>query len=101
MGGTAGPATSHMAVSARAKDIYGPWENSPYNPIVHTYSASEEWWSRGHGTLIEGPGGQWWIMYHAYKEDAHAIGRHTVMEPIEWTKGGWYRPVKDLDVSNM
>ncbi len=100
-GGTAGPATSHMAVCARSKSIYGPWENSPYNPIVHTYSASDEWWSRGHGSLVEGPDGQWWIMYHAYKKGAHAIGRHTLMEPIEWTKNGWYRPVKDLDVSNI
>ena len=99
MGGTAGPATSHMAVCARAKDIYGPWENSPYNPIVHTYSASEEWWSKGHGSLIEGPNGQWWIVYHAYRKGAHAIGRHTLMEPIEWTKGGWYRPVKDMEIA--
>ena len=38
-GGTAGPPTSHMAVAARSKSIHGPWENSPYNPIVHTYSA--------------------------------------------------------------
>ena len=99
MGGTAGPATSHMAVCARAKDIYGPWENSPYNPIVHTYSASEEWWSKGHGSLVEGPNGQWWIVYHAYRKGAHAIGRHTLMEPIEWTKGGWYRPVKDMEIA--
>lgn len=101
MGGTAGPATSHMAICARAKDIYGPWENSPYNPIVHTYSASEEWWSKGHGSIIEGPDGQWWIIYHAYRKGAHAIGRHTLMEPIEWTKGGWYRPVKDLEIAEL
>ena len=31
-GGTAGPATSHMVVSARSKSVTGPWENSPYNP---------------------------------------------------------------------
>lgn len=99
MGGTAGPATSHMAVCARAKDIYGPWENSPYNPIVHTYSASEEWWSKGHGSLVEGPNGQWWIVYHAYRKGAHAIGRHTLMEPIEWTKGGWYRTIKDMEIA--
>lgn len=98
MGGTAGPATSHMAISARAKDIYGPWENSPYNPIVHTYSASEEWWSKGHGSVVEGPDGQWWIIYHGYRKGAHAIGRSTLMEPIEWTKGGWYRPVKDMEI---
>ena len=39
-GGTAGPATSHMIVLARSKSIFGPWENSPYNPLVHTYSDS-------------------------------------------------------------
>jgi len=31
-GGTAGPATSHMVVSARSKSPLGPWENSPFNP---------------------------------------------------------------------
>lgn len=95
-GGTAGPATSHMAVCARSKSISGPWENSPYNPIVHTYSADEKWWSKGHGTIVEGPDGQWWIIYHAYNKKAYTLGRYTLMEPIEWTRGGWYRPVKDM-----
>ena len=95
-GGTAGPATSHMVVSARSKSIYGPWENSPYNPIVHTYSADERWWSKGHGTLVEGPDGQWWVVYHAYDKNAYSLGRNTMMEPIEWTQGGWFRPVKDM-----
>ena len=45
-GGTAGPATSHMCVMARSKSIFGPWENSPYNPVVHTYSATDNWWSK-------------------------------------------------------
>ena len=65
-GGTAGPATSHMVVSARSKSVTGPWENSPYNPIVHTYSATDSWWSKGHGTLIDDVNGNWWIVYHAY-----------------------------------
>ena len=96
-GGTAGPATSHMAVCARSRSVMGPWEDSPYNPIVHTYSAAEQWWSKGHGTIVEGPDGQWWIVYHAYNKDAYSLGRYTLMEPIEWTKGGWYRPVKDYE----
>jgi beta-xylosidase len=52
-GGTAGPATSHMIVSARSKSLEGPWENSPYNPIVRTKHRSETWWSKGHGTLVD------------------------------------------------
>ncbi len=90
-GGTAGPATSHMAVSARAKHPLGPWENSPYNPIVHTYSDRESWWSKGHGTLIDDVNGNWWIVYHAYAKGYYSLGRQTLIEPIEWTPDGWFR----------
>ena len=88
-GGTAGPATSHMAVTARSKSPAGPWENSPYNPIVHTYTADDNWWSKGHGTLIDDAQGNWWIVYHAYANGYHTLGRQTLIEPIEWTKDGW------------
>ena len=90
-GGTAGPATSHMVVSARSKSIFGPWENSPYNPIVHTYSADDNWWSKGHGTLIDDVNGNWWMVYHAYANGYHTLGRQTLIEPIEWTSDGWFR----------
>ena len=82
-GGTAGPATSHMVVSARSKSVTGPWENSPYNPIVHTYSVTDSWWSKGHGTLIDDVNGNWWIVYHAYANDYHTLGRSTLIEPVE------------------
>ncbi len=88
-GGTAGPATSHMAVVARSKSALGPWENSPYNPLVHTYSESDNWWSKGHGTLIDDVNGNWWIVYHAYAKGYHTLGRQTLIEPIEWTSDGW------------
>jgi beta-xylosidase len=90
-GGTAGPATSHMVVSARSKSISGPWENSPYNPIVHTYNVDDNWWSKGHGTLIDDVNGNWWMVYHAYANGYHTLGRQTLIEPIEWTSDGWFR----------
>lgn len=94
-GGTAGPATSHMVVSARSKSVCGPWENSPYNPIVHTYSADENWWSKGHGTLIDDVNGNWWIVYHAYAKDAYTLGRSTLIEPVVWTEDGWYHTTSE------
>lgn len=90
-GGTAGPATSHMIVSARSKSPFGPFENSPYNPIVHTESSDEKWWSKGHGTLIDTPDGDWYILYHGYEKGFHTLGRQTLMEPIEWTDDGWFK----------
>jgi beta-xylosidase len=90
-GGTAGPPTGHMIVAARARSIEGPWENSPDNPIVRTKSASEQWWSKGHGTLVEGPSGSWYLVYHAYENGFYNLGRQTLLEPIEWTGDGWFR----------
>jgi beta-xylosidase len=90
-GGTAGPATSHMVVAARSKSILGPWENSPYNPVVHTYSVDDNWWSKGHGTLIDDVNGNWWMVYHAYANGYHTLGRQTLIEPVEWTSDGWFR----------
>lgn len=89
-GGTAGPATSHMVVAARSKSVYGPWENSPYNPIVHTSDAEDEWWSKGHGSMVQDADRGWWIVYHAYMNDCHTLGRSTLIEPVEWTEDGWF-----------
>jgi xylan 1,4-beta-xylosidase len=64
VGGTSGPPTSHMVIVARSRSIHGPWQNCPHNPIVRTSSVDEPWWSRGHASVIEGPGGDWWMVYH-------------------------------------
>ena len=90
-GGTAGPPTSHMVVAARSKSIHGPWENSPHNPIVHTWGSGERWWSKGHGTVIDDVNGNWWIVYHAYENGYYPLGRQTLIEPIEWLPDGWFR----------
>ncbi|MUG64513.1 family 43 glycosylhydrolase [Paenibacillus campinasensis] len=91
IGGTAGPPTSHMAVSSRSRTPWGPWEHSPYNPVVRTWSKEEAWWSKGHASLIDAPDGQWWMVYHAYASGYHTLGRQTLLEPIEWTEDGWFR----------
>ena len=88
-GGTAGPPTSHMVVVARSKSAIGPWENMPSNPLVHTYSADEEWWSKGHGTIFDDAEGNWYIVYHSYRNGYHTLGRTTIIESIEWTEDGW------------
>ena len=79
-GGTAGPATSHMIISARSKSPFGPWENSPYNPIVRTQSHSETWWSKGHGTLFEDTKGSWWLLFHGYEKGYYNMGRQTLLQ---------------------
>jgi xylan 1,4-beta-xylosidase len=93
-GGTSGPPTSHMSVVARSTSPLGPWENSPHNPLVHTYSADEQWWSVGHGTLVSTPDDRWYFVSHGYRRNFQSLGRHNILEPIEWTDDGW--PVAPL-----
>ncbi len=88
-GGTAGPATSHMAVVARAKTPEGPWENSPFNPLIKTWGDQERWWSQGHATLLPGPDGNWYAIFHAYEKDHRPLGRQTLLLPLTWTEDGW------------
>jgi len=91
VGGTAGPPTSHMVTVARSRSIHGPWDHCPHNPIVRTVSADEPWWSRGHASAVEGPAGDWWLVYHGYEKDFRTLGRQVLLEPVEWTKDGWLR----------
>lgn len=90
VGGTAGPPTGHMVISARSRSIHGPWQNSPHNPITRTVSRDEPWWSRGHATVIEGTDGRGWLMYHGYENGYWTLGRQMLLEPIEWTDDGWF-----------
>jgi len=91
-GGTAGPPTSHMAVVARSRSIHGPWENCPNNPIVRTATRDEPWWSRGHATPVEGPAGDWWLIYHGYENGFRTLGRQMLIEPFTWSSDGWPAP---------
>jgi xylan 1,4-beta-xylosidase len=90
-GGTAGPATSHMVISARSKSPFGPWENAPKNPIIRTNDSSEKWWSKGHATIIDDVKGNWWLVFHGYEKGYYNMGRQTLLQPIEWTKDGWFK----------
>ncbi|MFN6983157.1 MAG: family 43 glycosylhydrolase, partial [Brevundimonas sp.] len=82
VGGTAGPPTGHMVIAARSRSVHGPWEDCPHNPLVRSLSADEPWWSRGHATLVEGPAGDWWMVYHGYENGFRTLGRQTLLEPI-------------------
>lgn len=88
-GGTAGPSTAHMTVVARSKSPTGPWVNSPYNPLTHTYSSDEKWWQQGHGTIFKAIDGTWWTIYHARLNNYQELGRQVLLMPVDWTPDGW------------
>lgn len=90
VGGTAGPPTGHMVIAARSRSLHGPWEQHPGNPLVRTRSEQEAWWSRGHASLVEGPDGSWWSLYHGYRAQFWTLGRQCLLDPVGWRADGWF-----------
>src|SRR5580698_5182246 len=90
-GGTGGPATSHSVISARSQHAEGPWEFSPYNPIIHTRARTDRWLSVGHGRLVDTPDGKWYMTVHSYENGYRTLGRQLLLLPIAWTTDGWFR----------
>ena len=90
-GGTGGPATSHMVVSARSRHADGPWEWSPHNPVVHTADRHARWLSVGHGRLVDTAAGKWYMTVHSYENNYRGLGRQLLLLPVEWTADGWFR----------
>ena len=80
-----------MSIMARSRSVEGPWENSPYNPVVHTWSQDQKWWRQGHGTLIDDADGKWWFMYTGYENGYNLYGKQSLLLPVEWTADGWPR----------
>ena len=100
-GGTSGPATSHMVVVARSKNLQaGPpsdagspsqvWENMPDNPLIHTWKPTEQWQSKGHGSLVDDGKDNWYVVFHTYEKYFQNLGRNTMIEPVKRTADGWW-----------
>lgn len=89
-GGTAGPATGHRVVSARSRSLDGPWEFSPYDPVLQCRSRSEPWHCKGHGTLIDDPEGNAYLVYHAYRKDRQLWGRQILIERVSFDENDWF-----------
>lgn len=71
---------------ARAKNLLGPWEKNPQNPVLQD---NNDWKCAGHGTVVE-KNGNHYLLYHAYSTDGSVfVGREGVLEKMEWNKDEW------------
>lgn len=89
-----GTELAHRITVARSRNIYGPYESNPANPIfTHCSLAGQDSniQGTGHGDLFQAADGSWWIVMLAYRRyggDFHHIGRETFLAPVSWA-GGW------------
>lgn len=90
-----GTEIAHSLTIARSRNIYGPYESCPRNPIfTHCCMAAQDSQVQGtgHGDLVEDTNGQWWMTFLAfrfYNGSYHHLGRETFLVPVEWDDQGW------------
>jgi xylan 1,4-beta-xylosidase len=73
---------------ARSRELLGPWEKNPANPIL---AENQTWQCPGHGSIVSNATGRDFLLYHAYKksEDAFYIGREAMLDEVTWSSGDW------------
>jgi beta-xylosidase len=72
---------------ARARQLLGPWEREPDNPIL---AGNDQWKCPGHGTVVQDPAGRTFLLYHAYHASTFEfVGRQGLLDQITWNADGW------------
>lgn len=87
-----GTGRGHSIAVARSKNILGPYENCPYNPILHQYDEEALIQCTGHGKFVQLKDGSWITTYLCLrypKSGFGIIGRETCIDPVTWTNDGW------------
>lgn len=85
---------NHSTLLFRSRNVFGPWEPCPRNPIMTHRDLPKEA-ARiacvGHADLIQDPGGGWWAFFLATRPHAaqvNYLGRETFLAPVDWS-GDW------------
>ncbi|MBO5212321.1 MAG: glycoside hydrolase family 43 protein [Clostridia bacterium] len=83
----------HMETIQRSKNIYGPYEKCPHNPILTHRDTPGPIQATGHADLVEDQNGSWWLVCLAIRPiknmQLHHIGRESFLAPVIWDKDGW------------
>ena len=86
---------AHSITMARSRNIEGPYEANPANPILthcNMQSQGNIIQGLGHGDLVQAHDGSWWMCCLGFRTQGgsyHLLGRETFMTPVKWEEGGW------------
>jgi len=103
----------HSVTMGRAKDVWGPYERDPMNPIctsvLPNVNERHDWdhlkpryfnpdtllQKAGHGSWIDTPLGETYLVLHVSRpfvpELRCTLGRETAIQKMVWTDDGWLR----------
>lgn len=82
----------HMITMARSRQLAGPYEECPYNPVLTNRSLPKSIEAVGHADLVQDQYGDWWAVCLGNRPisypQRHNLGRETMLIPVDWN-GEW------------
>ena len=85
----------HHVNILRSKNLFGPYESNPANPILSHFNMkmqNSNIQGLGHADIVQAPDSTWWMICLGYRTSGylqHVMGRETMLAPVAWEKGGW------------
>lgn len=92
-----GTGRHHSICVARSENLWGPYEVSPYHPLITSWEKDTVLKKSGHGNFVETPDGSWYMTHlcarYLKEEPVCVLGRETALQKITWIDG-WPRMVQ-------
>jgi len=90
-----GTSYEHAVTIARSKNIEGPYEVDPINPLITSQHARlNPLQKAGHASLVKGHNDRWYLVHLCGRPVGEGrmciLGRETALEEVVW-KDGWLR----------
>lgn len=100
-----GTERGHSESIARSKSPEGPWEGCPHNPIITARGTARPIQNTGHGDLVEGPNGQWYMVLLGMRTRGmtrafSSHGRETFITTVDWVDGWPVAAPVEVDETN-
>lgn len=91
-----GTGYDHMVTMARAKSIWGPYEEDPGNPVLTSDMENPDALQRcGHADIVCTQKGEWYMVHLCGRPPKGSgqcvLGRETAIQKMVWNEEGWLR----------
>jgi xylan 1,4-beta-xylosidase len=91
-----GTGWEHAVTVARSRDLAGPYEIAPGNPLLSSAGHPELVLQKaGHASFVQAPDGRWYLAHLCSRVSGPRrrciLGRETALQAVDWPEGGWPR----------